>query len=143
MILFFAPLLEEIDVWPLLPEALSAGKKVALPRFDAATDAYVACQVENLDRDVVQGKFGIREPRAHCPPLLPPTADLILVPGVGFDLAGRRLGRGKGFYDQLLKSIRGTKCGVAFDQQVVREIPAEPHDVRLDYLLTPTRWVGF
>jgi len=143
LILSFAPLPEEIDIWPLLPEALSAGKKVALPRFDSATNAYVACRVENLDRDLVSGKFGIREPGAHCPRISAAARDLILVPGVAFDLNGHRLGRGKGFYDQLLASLRGGKCGVSFDQQVVREIPVESHDVRLDCLLTPTRWVEF
>ncbi|MEY2466031.1 MAG: 5-formyltetrahydrofolate cyclo-ligase, partial [Verrucomicrobiota bacterium] len=67
--------------------------------------------------------------------------DLILVPGVAFELHGRRLGRGKGFYDRLLADMRGTTCGVAFDEQIVAEIPVEPHDVHLDYLLTPTRWI--
>jgi 5-formyltetrahydrofolate cyclo-ligase len=66
---------------------------------------------------------------------------LVLVPGVAFDSHGRRLGRGKGFYDQLLAFVRGTKCGVAFDEQIVPEIPIEPHDVRLNCILTPTRWI--
>jgi 5-formyltetrahydrofolate cyclo-ligase len=67
--------------------------------------------------------------------------DLILVPGVAFDLQGRRLGRGKGYYDQLLGALHGTRCGVAFDQQVVDEIPMAPHDMTLHCILTPTRWV--
>ena len=66
---------------------------------------------------------------------------MILVPGVAFDLHGRRLGRGKGFYDQLLAGVRGTTCGVAFDVQVVRELPQEPHDARVNCILTPTRWL--
>jgi 5-formyltetrahydrofolate cyclo-ligase len=67
--------------------------------------------------------------------------DLILVPGLAFDLRGRRLGRGKGYYDQLLRGLRGITCGVAFDQQIVAEIPVEPHDVRVNCVLTPTRWI--
>ncbi|MEO7298989.1 MAG: 5-formyltetrahydrofolate cyclo-ligase, partial [Verrucomicrobiota bacterium] len=59
-----------------------------------------------------------------------------------FDLTGRRLGRGKGFYDRLLAEIPGTKCGVCFDEQIVEEIPTESHDVRMDYVLTPTRWLA-
>jgi 5-formyltetrahydrofolate cyclo-ligase len=143
LILFFAPLPQEVDVWPLLAEALSAGKKIALPRFDPTANAYAACQVENPGCNLVIGKFGIREPASHCALISPPTVDLILVPGVAFDLNGRRLGRGRGFYDRLLVSLRGVKCGVAFDQQVVSELPVEPHDVRLDCLVTPTRWVEF
>jgi 5-formyltetrahydrofolate cyclo-ligase len=143
LILFFAPLPQELDVWPLLLEALQGGKQVALPRFDLAASTYVACRVEHPDRDLVSGKFGIREPGALCRQVLPPGMDLILVPGVAFDLNGRRLGRGRGFYDRLLARLRSVKCGVAFDPQIVSQIPAEEHDLRLDCLLTPTRWTEF
>jgi len=66
--------------------------------------------------------------------------DLALVPGVAFDLNGHRLGRGKGYYDRLLAMLTGPACGVAFDQQIVSQVPNEPHDVRLSCILTPTRW---
>jgi 5-formyltetrahydrofolate cyclo-ligase len=60
---------------------------------------------------------------------------------VAFDLHGHRLGRGKGYYDALLRALSGTACGVAFDQQIVTEVPVAAHDVRMNCLLTPTRWV--
>ena len=141
-VLFFAPLPEELDVWALLIGALSAGKRVALPRFVAETRSYEACQILDPQVDVQAGHFGIREPTRRCTRLPSNRLDLILVPGVAFDLHGRRLGRGKGYYDQLLRTLRGTRCGVAFDQQIVEEIPVAPHDVPLDCLLTPTRWVN-
>jgi 5-formyltetrahydrofolate cyclo-ligase len=140
-VLFFAPLAGELDVWPLLTAALSVGKNVALPRFVAKTKTYDACQILDPTLDLQVEQFGIREPHSRCVPLSSIRLDLILVPGVAFDLHGRRLGRGKGYYDQLLKGLRGTTCGVAFDQQIVSEIPVEPHDVRLDCILTPTRWI--
>ena len=139
-ILFFAPLAEELDVWPLMVDALGAGKTVALPRFKPATTGYVACRIEHLERDLAPGKFGIREPAVKCAVLAINRLDFVLVPGIGFDLHGRRLGRGRGFYDHLLASVRGTTCGVAFDQQIVEEIPVEPHDVFVNCILTPTRW---
>jgi 5-formyltetrahydrofolate cyclo-ligase len=67
--------------------------------------------------------------------------DLALVPGVGFDADGRRLGRGRGHYDRLLAQVAGTKCGVAFDEQMAPEIPVAPHDVILNRIVTPTRWL--
>jgi len=140
-ILFFAPLPEELDVWPLLAEALADGKRVALPRFAAAALNYEACQVLDPATDLEVGQFGIREPHAKCVRFSSDRLDLILVPGVAFDLQGGRLGRGKGYYDQLLGGLRGSMCGVAFDQQVVGEVPLAPHDICLDYILTPTRWV--
>lgn len=141
-ILFFAPLPDELDIWPLLPAALAAGKLVALPRFVAETDSYTACQIHDPDTDLRPGRFGIREPATRAASVELQRLDLILAPGVAFDLCGRRLGRGKGYYDRLLATLRGTTCGVAFDQQIVDEAPLEAHDIQMDYLLTPTRWVS-
>ena len=140
-ILFFAPLSDELDIWPSLTVALSAGKHVFLPRFSPDTKSYTACQIKIPDTDLKVGQFGIREPTETCPQIPLNRLDLILVPGVAFDLHGRRLGRGKGFYDQLLAVVSGKTCGVAFDEQIVNEVPVEPHDVLLNCILTPSRWI--
>jgi len=140
-VLFYAPLPEELDVWPLLERALAAGKVVALPRFIMESEPYIACQISD-DGEVLTGQFGIREPAAHCPEVALNRLDLLLVPGVAFDALGHRLGRGKGYYDRLLSAATGTRCGVAFDQQIVREVPLAPHDAHLNCILTPTRWIS-
>ena len=140
-VLLFAPLPDELDVWPLAELALMAGKTVALPAFDPGTNGYVARQIVDLSRDVVAGKFGVREPAESCVEVLLNQLDLVLVPGIAFDARGGRLGRGKGFYDRLLAGVRGTKCGVAFDEQLVDAVPVGPHDIRLNCILTPTRWI--
>ena len=142
-ILFFAPLPDELDIWPSLAVALSAGKHVFLPRFALDTTSYTACQIKNPDSDLRLGQFGIREPNDACFQIPLNRLDLTLVPGVAFDLHGRRLGRGRGFYDQLLAVVRGKTCGVAFDEQIVNEVPVEPHDVLLHCILTPSRWIDF
>jgi 5-formyltetrahydrofolate cyclo-ligase len=139
-ILFFAPLTDEPDVWPLLVEALSTGKIAALPRFAGEHQKYVACRINNVGRDLREGRFRIREPRADCAEIPLNQLDFMLVPGVAFDLDGHRLGRGEGHYDRLLASFEGLACGVAFDQQVVGHVPVEPHDAQLSCILTPTRW---
>jgi 5-formyltetrahydrofolate cyclo-ligase len=139
-VMLFAPLAEELDVWPLLDRALAAGKRVALPRFTAATHSYEARWILT-EKDVQMGHFGIREPGSHCARVASGELDLILVPGVAFDLRGRRLGRGKGYYDRLLGVLCCTTCGVAFEEQIVAEVPVGPHDVIMDCILTPTRWV--
>jgi 5-formyltetrahydrofolate cyclo-ligase len=137
-ILFFAPLPDEIDLWPLLEESLAEKKVVALPHFNSATNSYVARRVENLTAEIFAGKFRAREPHSKCVEISLAKIDLTLVPGVAFDLQGYRLGRGKGFYDRLLEKVRGVKCGVGFDEQIVSEVPIESHDAKLDFILTPT-----
>ena len=140
-ILFYAPLSDEIDLLPLLEQALAEGRTVALPRFFPETGLYAACQIDNFARDCAPGKLGIPEPAARCPVFPLNRLDLALVPGVGFDAVGRRLGRGRGYYDRLLAGVAGTRCGVAFDEQMAEEIPAESHDITLNCILTPTRWM--
>ncbi len=140
-VLFFAPRTDEPDVWPLLELALAQNKICALPGYVPHLKGYVARRINDPVHDVVPGKFGIREGAPSCPEISLNQLDLLLVPGVAFDSQGRRLGRGKGFYDRLLAATRGTKCGVAFDEQLVPAVPVEPHDVVLDCILTPTRWI--
>lgn len=139
-ILFYAPLPEEPDIWRLVTDSLAAGKDVLLPRFEAEHGHYSACLIRDPVRDVRKGRFGIREPAENCVTIALNRLDLILVPGIAFHMDGHRLGRGKGFYDRLLAVLEGPTCGVAFDQQIVSQIPVEPHDIQLNCILTPTRW---
>jgi len=138
-ILFFAPLPDELDVWPVLELSVALGTDCALPFFDAEKKIYGAKLLKNLATDIVTGKFGVREPAASCAEIPLNRFDLILVPGRAFDLSGNRLGRGKGFYDRILKEASGIKCGVGYDFQLLEKIPAEPHDAPVDFMLTPSR----
>ena len=138
-ILFFAPLADELDVWPLLEKFLAAGKICALPFFDSVTQTYSARRVQNLAADISIGKFGVREPASSCAEIPLEKFDLILAPGVAFDWNGNRLGRGRGFYDRLLTKTGGLKCGVGYDFQLIGKIPVEPHDARVNFVVTPGR----
>ncbi|MEW6159501.1 MAG: 5-formyltetrahydrofolate cyclo-ligase [Verrucomicrobiota bacterium] len=140
-ILFYAPLQDEPDLWPMVALALQQAKEVALPRYVPEDQQYVACRILSLDPPLPQGKFGILEPGPDCPLFPLNRLDLTLVPGLVFAVNGRRLGRGKGFYDRLLAQVSGTRCGVAFDEQFEADLPWEPHDILLNCILTPTRWL--
>jgi 5-formyltetrahydrofolate cyclo-ligase len=140
-ILFFAPLPDELDVWPLLEKLLPAKKICALPAFDAATQVYSARRVKNLEMDIVAGKFGISEPLPICEEVPLKQFDLVLVPGMAFDVNGHRLGRGRGFYDRILAEVSGVKCGVAYDFQLLEKIPVEPRDQPVTFMFTPSRCV--
>lgn len=139
--LFYIPLKDELDLRPCAAAALASGKRVALPRFDPSTQTYQVALVDCPLDQLPTGQFGIPEPACTALTIPLNELDFALVPGLAFDPAGRRLGRGKGFYDRLLAEVRGIKCGVALDQQILAEIPFEPHDVVMDFILTPTRWL--
>ena len=140
-ILFFAPLPDELDVWPVLELSLALGTNCALPFFDAEKKSYSAKLLKNLATDIVIGKFGVREPAAGCAEIPLNQFDLVLVPGMAFDLSGNRLGRGKGFYDRILSEASGVKCGVGYDFQLLEKIPSEPHDAKVNFIVTPSRCV--
>ena len=140
-ILFYAPIGPEMDAWPWLLESLAQGKQAALPRFDNKANAYEARVIRDPAGDICVGHYGIREPSAESAVIPLIRLDLVMVPGVAFDLHGRRLGRGKGYYDRLLAGIRGATCGVGYEEQLLNAIPTEPHDRQLTCILTPKRWV--
>jgi len=140
IVLLFAPLRDEPDILPVISAALKEGKEVSLPKLDPAGIGYDACPIMGLE-DLSPGKFGILEPRDTSTVTALNRLDLVLVPGIAFDSSGGRLGRGKGFYDRLLPAVNGLKCGVAFDEQIVDAVPVGPMDVRLNCILTPTRWI--
>ena len=88
---------------------------------------------------MVEGEqFGIGEPNATLPVYSDlGSVEMIIVPGVAFDRAGNRMGRGRGFYDRLLKSTpNAIKVGVAYDFQMLDSIPVEPHDVKMDKVIS-------
>jgi 5-formyltetrahydrofolate cyclo-ligase len=140
-ILFYAPILEEVDIWPLINVAIQKGSTACLPRYIPQKDVYEAAIITNTDTDLIEGHFGVREPAPGCPRLLLNRLDFILVPGVAFDSSGSRLGRGRGYYDRLLPMTQGLRCGVGYEQQIRSEIPVEPHDIHVDYVATPQRWI--
>jgi 5-formyltetrahydrofolate cyclo-ligase len=137
-LLLYVPLPGEADVRWVMDRAVRDGKAVALPRFVPETGAYGAFLVG--DEPLAPGPFGVLEPGAGRPVAVN-RLDLIMAPGLGFDARGRRLGRGKGFYDRLLSGAAGLKCGLCFEEQLLAEIPAEPHDVGVHCLATPSRWL--
>ena len=140
-ILFFAPLPDELDVWPVLELSLALGTTCALPFFDAEKKTYGAREIKKLATDIVPGKFGVREAAFSCAEIPLDKFDLVLVPGMAFDLNGNRLGRGRGFYDRLLQTASGVKCGVCYDIQLLENVPTEPHDAKVDFVLTPNKCV--
>jgi 5-formyltetrahydrofolate cyclo-ligase len=124
---------DEPDLSRALQTFLDRGQQLALP-FLEEDGSWVFRGIESLDGPET-GPFGLRLPEAG-PVLELNLLDAVLVPGRGFTTAGDRIGRGKGIYDRLLKGIRARTVGIAFRCQMVPHLPREPHDIRLDEVLT-------
>ncbi|MGJ8644437.1 MAG: 5-formyltetrahydrofolate cyclo-ligase [Luteolibacter sp.] len=91
-------------------------------------------QVKSLEEDLTPGAYGILEPREGLTSVEIARIDLFLCPGLGFDVRGGRIGRGRGFYDRMLERARpgAVKLGVCFGHQIVDEVEMEYHDVRMN-----------
>lgn len=106
-------------------------KHFFLPRVNG-----VNLEVLPYDRSSLRlGAFQIEEPDGNDVADIS-SIEVVVVPGVAYDRAGNRVGRGKGYYDRLLASTRATKIGVGYDFQLVDEIDADPHDVVMDVIVT-------
>lgn len=134
----YAPIHHEVETVAVAQAALSAGKMLLYPAVEG--DDLRFSRVASLD-ELSPGKFGIPEPEGE--PCDPAGADLIVIPGVAFDLYGRRIGYGKGYYDRALHRLEesGKLVAFCFDFQLVQEIVGEPHDVTMDLIVTESRVV--
>ncbi len=111
-------------------------KKFFLPRVNGVNLDILPYDQTRLEL----GSFQIEEPTGDD--LTDPSEiELIIVPAVAFDRNGNRLGRGKGFYDRLLQTTSATKIGVGYDFQLIEEIPAEPHDIPMDMVITQKHYI--
>ena len=141
VVLLALPFRSEWDATLLVRNAIGDGKIVAAPRVDPSARMLLPFRIADLDADIEAGYRGIPEPRVHCAAVALDTIDWILVPGVAFDAAGRRLGYGGGYYDRLLPLLAPDAPRVAggFEMQLVDAVPAAAHDVRVDCIVTEQR----
>lgn len=138
-IALYSPVQREIDTARLLQAACSDGKRALYPAVCGRE--MVLRQVQHPEQ-LSRGCFGILEPCGNGRDHLADEPDLIIVPGVAFDHGGHRIGYGQGFYDRFLRhpGLRSTLVGLCHDFQLVDgELPAEPHDVRMDIIVTERR----
>ena len=129
-IIFYQSLPDELDTRRFLQKWKNF-KKFFLPRVNGLNLELLPYDETTLE----VGAFNIEEPTGNdIHPI--EEIEVIIVPGVAFDRKGRRIGRGKGFYDRLLQSAKATKIGVGYEFQLIDEIPAEPHDIAMDMIIT-------
>ena len=130
----FCSLADEPDTSEALARWSAAGRRQAVPRVEGDVMRFY----EYDPRTMRPGAFGIAEPGPEARLCEPRELDLVIVPGTAFTAAGARMGRGRGYYDKYLAQpeVHAVKIGVCYAHQLVGELPAEPHDVAMDYIIT-------
>jgi 5-formyltetrahydrofolate cyclo-ligase len=132
----FMPMKSEINPLPLMKKLADAGVQLALP-VTGRRGQPLTMRAWTWGDPLVSGVWGIREPKAEAPQADP---DILLVPLLAFDRAGRRLGYGGGYYDLTLAHLRSGKpviaVGLAYGVQEITAVPTTPRDATLDLVLT-------
>ncbi len=137
------PIRSELSTRPLIEALHAAGYRIALPAMKSATRA-LSFRLFAPGDELAKASLGLSEPLPSAPEAAP---DLLFVPLAAFDATGARIGYGGGHYDATLTALRARKSclavGLAYDMQEVDSVPAEPHDQRLDFVLTEKRLARF
>lgn len=144
-VLFYVSFRSEVATRGMIESALKDAKRVFVPKVDRKAHRLKIYEIKDPARDLESGYMGIYEPvEGFCREVDPAGADLVVLPGVGYDETGRRLGYGGGYYDRLLETLKpGTSLiGLAFEAQVVEEIPSEEHDRKVSKIITETRVIA-
>ena len=135
-VMFFVSYNGEVFTHEMIKEALKA-KTIVVPKVE--NNQIVPSLILDFENLVPSGKFGILEP-IEAMKIAHKNIGLVLVPGIAFDLQGNRIGYGLGFYDKFLRQVpKSVKIGLAFEFQIVDEIPHEGHDIPVDFVVTEER----
>lgn len=137
VIMIYLAMPHEIDTAPIALRAWQEGKQVVVPRIYWSDRTLLPVEIQSLATPMDTDHRGMRQPETGQP-MPVDLIDLVVVPGLGFGLAGQRIGRGHGFYDRFLvqEAFHGISCGLGFDSQIVSELPMLPHDIPLNMLVT-------
>jgi 5-formyltetrahydrofolate cyclo-ligase len=140
-ILLYASFRSEVDTFGLMRESLSWGKTIVLPRVDREARELMLFMIEDPG-ELHPGYLGIPEPEVRESKRVGlASIDLIVVPGAAFDERCNRIGYGGGYYDKLLAGRRAPAVALCYDEQIVPSIEAEPHDVKVDKIVTDMRLI--
>lgn len=138
-VLFYLSFDGEVDTVDMIKKAMRKGKKIAVPVILKKTREMIPSLLEDFDRELGIGPYGVRHPKTEfIRPIPLDTIELVIVPGLAFDEAGNRLGRGMGYYDKFLGQLCETipKIGLAFDFQIIPDFPPlESHDFSVTKVL--------
>ena len=131
IVMVYLSISNEVDTEYIIKSAISSGKTVLVP-VTVGNDI-IPCILENME-NLKKGAFGIKEPEEKRE--WTEKIDLCVVPGLGFDKNGGRIGFGRGYYDRFLSDKQCKKVGIAYSNQIEKNVFAEDYDVFMDIVIT-------
>lgn len=144
-VLLYVPFRNEVDTWPLIHQVWAGKGRVVLPRCSTCSPGEMEWGQATCREDLQEGAFGILEPHPQrCETVDQVAPDLVVVPGVGFDRRGFRVGYGGGYYDRFLtrpEVSASLTIGLGFGFQLVDRLPQDPWDVPLRAIATEKEMV--
>ena len=141
-IMYFLNFGKEVLTMKMVPQTLAHGKRAVATKTVTKERRMILSEIYDLEADLEPGLWGIPEPKAEAlRPLEPTEIDFVIVPGVAFDLQGNRLGYGGGYYDRFFPQLREgvPLVAVTFELQIVKEVPVDPWDRRVDFIIKEKR----
>ena len=137
VVMLYLALPTEVDAAAIALKAWQTGKSVVVPKVTWDQKRMLPIEITSLTTGLTTTTGGVLEPIGGCPMPLN-MIDMVVVPGLGFTNSGHRIGRGMGFYDRFLaqNDFLGVSCGIAFDEQIMPELPMLDHDIPLGMLAT-------
>jgi 5-formyltetrahydrofolate cyclo-ligase len=144
-VMYFVSFGSEVNTRPLVEETIAKGKIALAPKAVPQSRELIPSQILDWESDLLPGYYNIPEPRAGAlRPFAPEQIDLLVVPGVAFDLKGNRLGYGGGYYDRFFPLLkpRTPLVAMVFDLQIVPEVPTDEWDQKVDCIITEKRVIS-
>jgi 5-formyltetrahydrofolate cyclo-ligase len=136
-ILFYYPLPDEVNVVPLIKESIQNGCKTCFPLCKPPMHTLYIKSVTSLETQLVAGTYGILEPDQTCTTIPVSSLDCIITPGRAFDRQGNRIGRGEGYFDNLLSKTEAVTVAPCMPFQLFDSVPSDQHDIPVDIVVTP------
>ena len=132
----------EVQTQEIIKSAQQDKKNIFIPLIIRGSRNLFPSLVKDFEKELIRGDLGIFQPSKEFYRICPPDIlDLVIVPGIAFNVQGYRLGRGGGYYDRFLSQLepRTTSVALAFEMQILEEIPVEEKDIPVDYIITEKR----
>ena len=141
MICFYVSFDNEVYTHDMIKEGFKLGKQIVVPRCLENDNMLSMHKISSWD-DLSSGAHGILEPVAsQHTKVAPETLEVIIVPGVGFDRKGHRIGHGFAYYDNFLPHSDAITIGLCFEQQIIEYLPVESHDIQMNIIITEDRCI--